>query len=129
VKAILYRLLRKEPPKPPPLQRVREDYIRWDGLRQGWGQAVTWFHGFEPQGVDDHGRILGFDSIMDPRVGDIFYTEMKSGRTLLWVVDEVQSKSDPPDMYGADLSRIGYEDEVTLAPSTYVKPTGWQFLR
>lgn len=114
----------------PPLARVRPDYIRWDGLRKGWGLAVMWHHGFEAEGVDTYGRISGFDPILDPRVGDVFETKMQSGRTLLWVVDAVESLTDPNDMYHADLSRIGYEDENPLSPSTYVHdPNAFVFLR
>lgn len=54
---------------------------------------------------------------------------MASTRTLLWVVDTVEGKYDPPDMYFATVSRIGYEDENPLPESTYVRPEGPRFLR
>ena len=103
-----------------PSRRVRADYALWDGLRQGWGMAVIWHHGFEKEGVDEVGRISGFDPDAPPRVGDVFYTDMKSGRRLLWLVENVERMRDPHDMFRADLGRIGYADENPLPPSTLV---------
>lgn len=114
--------------RPQPIDLVRTDYKLWDGLRTGWGRGVAWHSGFSNEGVAATGRISGFDPHMDPRVGDVFYTDMQSGRRMLWVVTGSENCGDPRDMYFASLARIGYEDENPLPVSTYVEPK-FQFFR
>jgi hypothetical protein len=49
-----------------------------------------------------------------PRKGDIIVGHMQSGRNIAIRVDGVQRAGNPPDMFHADVTVLGYAGEVEL---------------
>ncbi len=98
------RLLRKR-------ARPREGFR---GHRFGghWGDRIAWtfpyssFHGF--------GRVCGWKREL-PRVGDLLYVRMESGRLYALLFTEVEPCGDPKDMFFGVV--VGFGDAYEVNPS------------
>lgn len=67
---------------------------------RGWGDSISWMS------VDDS-RIYGFLS-QRPRKGDFILAPMESGKVGKFKIVELETKSDPPDMFFATVKPIDY---------------------
>ena len=79
--------------------------ITWDIMQhQGWGDQISWF---DYQRM----RLTGHTPILRPRPepGDILLCPMQSGKIGKFRFVRLEHKSDPPDMWFADMKPIEEE--------------------
>jgi hypothetical protein len=69
-----------------------------------WGNAIH-FMDFDKRRVTGHSPKI-------PKVGDFLDYKMRSGRTHRFKFESVDQQRDPPDMFFATVSDIGYVDEL-----------------
>ena len=70
-----------------------------------WGNAIHWVD-YEKRRVTGHSPTL-------PQAGDFLDYEMQSGRIGRFKFETVHVCADPRDMFFADMSDVGYVDELT----------------
>ncbi len=68
-----------------------------------WGCHVEW--------LTDHEKVWGHHPTI-PSVGDRIHSPMQSGRTGVYEVTAVERCRDPDDMFFADVTPLGYLDEL-----------------
>lgn len=103
------RLFRKVVPVP------LNNPARFYTMGGGWGLAINWWQPDKwPEGkMPKATRVYGFQP-RRPRRGDVLTVGMSSGRRGVFVFTDVELKSDPHDMFFADVEWRGYEDELTM---------------
>ena len=69
-----------------------------------WGYHVQWLD-------FPNGRVWGHYTPR-PKIGDLLYSEMQSGRTGVFRFTVVDLPYDPPDMFFGTVEDVGYLDEL-----------------
>lgn len=109
---ILKKFFSKEPDPP----KLREDYYTFNYDDHVWGHSFQ-LTDQEYEGMRKVSKVWGHYTPR-PKNGDLLTMSMQSGRKSLWVIFDCEYPGDPRDMFFAKISFLGYEDEVTLQPST-----------
>ena len=83
----------------------------------GWGDAI---------GYSEYPyRVHGWKQ-RKPVKGDVLTTQMKSGKMLVSIFQQIDRCGDPPDMFFAVVEPIGYSDEVNFTlPEKHVHRGYW----
>lgn len=70
----------------------------------GWGNRISWFYEFEDKRVYAH-------TTPQAKENDELLVDMQSGKIGRFVLKNVDRKTDPHDMWFADVEFIGYVGE------------------
>lgn len=83
-------------------------------VKGGWGTAIEFEKDNAPEGKSSRDRrVRGWQS-RGPKVGDVLTAAMSSGRVGVYIFTAVKYVSDPNDMFFADVTYRGYEDELAM---------------
>lgn len=85
----------------------------------GWGNSIKWFDW-------DKRQIVGWKPTR-PRKGDFINAKLASGKIAYFEIIKVDLKSDPNDMFFADVKDFGYEDEIKL-PEFFQESSQFRFV-
>lgn len=76
----------------------------------GWGNHVA----FQPWVKDSPTQGIWGHKTPKPCDGDVLISPMASKRNAIFIIHDLDCPGDPPDMFFAKASFVGYEDEGTL---------------
>lgn len=77
-----------------------------------WGDTFSITDQYEPKHRNDmRGRVTGWMS-PKPSIHDILEFDMESGKTGRFRITSIKYTYDPPDMFFAEISFIGYAEEL-----------------
>lgn len=95
---------KRKPKEPTLLLKPRADADLYQ-IGGGWGDRISWWPENQLTHVSGH-------KTPKPQAGDVLICEMKSGKTGVWIFQNIDHCGDPPDMFFADVNPIGYSDEI-----------------
>ena len=73
---------------------------------QAWGDSMNFL---TPRDISEISKLAGWLK-QTPKKGDIFLSEMASGKIAKYLLIKVDKCSNPPDMFFADCIFVGYKE-------------------
>lgn len=114
------KFFKREPPPP----TYKEDY-RIFHMGGVWGYHIEFWDKPSSAGMSTIQSVWGHYT-PTPSDGDILEMDMKSGKITLWVFYNCRYPGNPDDMFFADISFLGYKDEISIPASS--APKDWDLL-